>query len=264
MDDNNQPIRASADGTIFGISPRSPRVWRELDKANIECSENRVARLMQKDNLVAVQRRKFRPTTDSKHNWPIAPNILNRNFVIDAPNKIWVTDMTYIWTGEGWMYLAFVLDLHYRGVIGLSMSSRMTDELTQNALKQAIMRRRPPEGLIHHSDRGSQYASGDYQDLLKEHKIIPSMSRKGDCWDNAVGESFVHTLKVEKIHRCRFRTREEAKLEVFVRVVAAMEVVVLPRLARLGERIPDRARILERGVRARRLGELQRGGWKKP
>jgi transposase InsO family protein len=193
----------------------SPRIWNSLRKTEIHCSENRVARLMQKDNLVAVQRRKYRVTTNSKHNWPVAPNIVNRNFITNAPNKIWFTDITYIWTYEGWLYLAFVLDLYYRGVVGLSMDSKVADELTQNALKQAIMRRPPPEGLIHHSDRGSQYASGEYQELLKKYKITPSMSRKGDCWDNAVGESFVHTLKVEKIHRCRFMTRETAMREIF-------------------------------------------------
>lgn len=193
----------------------SPRIWKALNKAEIGCSENRVARLMRKNNLVAVQRRKYRATTDSKHNWPIAPNILNRNFITDGPNKIWLADITYIWTWEGWLYLAFVLDLYYRGVVGLAMMARITDELTQKALKQAIMRCNPPEGLIHHSDRGSQYASGNYQELLKMYGIRPSMSRKGDCWDNAVGESFLHTLKVEKIHRRRFRTREEAKREIF-------------------------------------------------
>ena len=193
----------------------SPRIWNDLRKTDISCSENRVARLMRKDNLVAVQRRKFKVTTDSKHNWPVAPNILNRNFVTDAPSKIWLTDITYIWTWEGWLYLAFVLDLYYRGVIGLTMSARVTDELTQSALKQALLRRNPPQGLIHHSDRGSQYASGDYQELLKKHVITPSMSRKGNCWDNAIGESFLHTLKVEKVNRCRFKTREEAKREIF-------------------------------------------------
>lgn len=193
----------------------SPRIWHALKKAEIPCSENRVARLMRINKLVAVQRRKFRVTTDSKHNWPVAPNILDRNFETDAPNKIWLTDITYIWTWEGWLYLAFVLDLYYRGVVGLSMAARVTDELTQNALKQALLRRNPPKGLLHHSDRGSQYASGDYQELLKKYEITPSMSRKGDCWDNAVGESFLHTLKVEKINRSRFRTREEAKREIF-------------------------------------------------
>ena len=193
----------------------SPRIWDALRKNHIVCSENRIARLMRVDKLVAVQRRKFRVTTDSKHNWPIAPNIVSRNFVTDAPGKIWLADISYIWTWEGWLYLAFVLDLYYRGVIGLAMSNRVTDDLTQNALKQAILRRNPPEGLVHHSDRGSQYASGDYQELLKKHRIIPSMSRKGDCWDNAVGESFLHTLKVEKVNKCRFKTREEARQEIF-------------------------------------------------
>lgn len=193
----------------------SPRIWNALRRADIACSENRVARLMRKNKLMAVQRRKFRVTTDSNHNWPVALNILSRNFITDAPDKIWVTDITYVWTWEGWLYLAFVLDLYYRGVIGLAMSARVTDELTQNALKQAILRRNPPKGLIHHSDRGVQYASGDYQELLRRYEITPSMSRKGDCWDNAVGESFVHTLKVEKINRSRFKTREGAKQEIF-------------------------------------------------
>jgi transposase InsO family protein len=193
----------------------SPRIYDALQKEDIACSLNRVARLMQENKLAAVQRRKYRVTTDSRHNLPVAPNILNREFVTDGPNKIWVTDITYIWTWEGWLYLAFVLDLYFRGVVGLSMSARMTDELTQNALKQALLRRKPPEGLLHHSDRGSQYASGDYQELLKGHGITPSMSRKGDCWDNAVGESFIGTLKIEKVNRCRFRTREEAKREIF-------------------------------------------------
>jgi len=193
----------------------SPRIWDDLKKANIPCSENRVARLMREAGLVAIQRRKFKATTDSKHNWPVAPNLLERNFSIDEPNKIWVTDITYVWTWEGWLYLSFVLDLYSRGVVGLAMSERITDDLTQSALNQAIGRRNPRAGLIHHSDRGSQYASGDYQALLKRHEITPSMSRKGDCWDNAVAESFVHTLKVEKIHRYRFKTREEAKSKIF-------------------------------------------------
>ena len=193
----------------------SPRIWDDLKKANIPCSENRVARLMRAAGLVAIQRRKFKATTNSKHNWPVAPNLLERNFSADEPNKIWVTDITYIWTWEGWLYLSFVLDLFSRGVVGLAMSERITDDLTQNALNQAIGRRNPQSGLIHHSDRGSQYASGDYQALLKQHGIIPSMSRKGDCWDNAVAESFIHTLKVEKVNRYRFKTRDEAKNKIF-------------------------------------------------
>ena len=193
----------------------SPRVWDALQKINIPCSLNRIARLMHENGIVAVQRRKFKATTNSKHNWPVAPNLLERHFKVDEPNKIWVTDITYIWTWEGWLYLSFVLDLYSRGVVGLAMSERITDDLTQSALKQAIGRRNPMAGLIHHSDRGSQYASGDYQALLTKHAITPSMSRKGDCWDNAVAESFVHTLKVEKIHRYRFKTRDEAKSKIF-------------------------------------------------
>ena len=193
----------------------SPRIWHTLRRADIACSENRVARLMRIEGLAAVQKRKFKATTNSKHNWPVAPNLLERNFSINEPNRIWVTDISYIWTWEGWLYLSFVLDLYSRGVVGLAMSERITDDLTQGALNQAIGRRNPPAGLIHHSDRGSQYASGDYQDLLKKHKITPSMSRKGDCWDNAVAESFLHTLKVEKVNRYRFKTRNEAKCEIF-------------------------------------------------
>lgn len=125
----------------------SPRIWRELKKVNIRCSENRAARLMREAGLVAVQRRKFKATTNSKHNWPVAPNLLERNFSVDEPNKIWVTDITYIWTWEGWLYLSFVLDLFSRGVVGLAMSNRITDDLTQNALKQALGRRNPQPGL---------------------------------------------------------------------------------------------------------------------
>lgn len=193
----------------------SPRIYKELKKARIPCSENRIARLMSGDGLAAVQRRKFKATTNSKHRWPVAPNLLERQFKVDEPNKIWVTDITYIWTWEGWLYLSFVLDLYSRSVVGLAMSNRITDDLTQNALKQAVGRRNPQSGLIHHSDRGSQYASGDYQTLIKKHEMIPSMSRKGDCWDNAVAESFLHTLKVEKINRYRFKTRDEARREIF-------------------------------------------------
>ena len=193
----------------------SPRVWEALKEVKIPCSKNRVARVMREEGLVAVQRRKFKATTNSKHNWPIAPNLLERNFSVGEPNRIWVTDITYIWTWEGWLYLSIVLDLYSRGIVGLAMSNRITGDLTQNALNQAIGRRNPSAGLIHHSDRGSQYASGDYQILLQKNEIIPSMSRKGDCWDNAVAESFFHTLKVEKINRFRFKTRDEAKREIF-------------------------------------------------
>ena len=193
----------------------SPRIYDALNKAGIACSENRVAKVMRLGELVAVQRRKFRITTDSNHKYPVAPNLLQRNFIVDKPNKVWVSDITYIWTLEGWLYLASVLDLYSRGVVGTAMDDRITDELTQQALKQALIRRRPSEGLIQHSDRGSQYASNDYRGLLKQHKMVCSMSRKGDCWDNAVAESFFHTLKVELVNRHRFKTKTEAKQVIF-------------------------------------------------
>lgn len=148
------------------------------------------------------------------------PNILNRNFSVSEPDRTYVSDITYVWTMEGWLYIAAVLDLFSRGAVGLSMDERIADTLTQNALKQAVARRSPGEGLIFHSDRGSQYASGDFKALLERHKFVGSMSRKGDCWDNAVAESFFHTLKVECIRGKIFRTREEAKRTIFAWVYA--------------------------------------------
>jgi len=193
----------------------SPRIWNALRLEGVPCSLNRVERLMRGAGMAAVHKHKFRVTTDSKHNLPVAKNILNRNFETDGPNKVWLSDITYVWTMEGWLYLAFVLDLYCRGVIGLAMAARMTDDLTVGALNQALLRRCPPGEVLFHSDQGSQYASNRQQEILRENGIIPSMSRKGNCWDNAPGESFIGTLKVEKIHRCRFKTREQAKREIF-------------------------------------------------
>lgn len=193
----------------------SPRIWRELREENIPCCENRIARLMRSNGLVAVHRMKFRATTDSKHNLPVWPNILNRNFAVSAPDKAYVSDITYIRTKEGWLYLAATIDLYSRYVVGLAMDKTIVGELTRRALIQAILRRNPVKGLICHSDRGSQYAAYDYKTILAEHGFIGSMSRKGDCYDNAVAESFFHTLKVECIRRRIFATREEAKRIVF-------------------------------------------------
>jgi len=170
---------------------------------------------MREAKIIAVQKRKFRVTTSSKHNYPVWPNILERNFSISRPNAVWVSDITYIWTFEGWLYLAAVLDLFSRGVVGLAMDKTIADTLVTQAMKQAIIRRNPDKGLILHSDRGSQYAGNDFKALLSDHKFIGSMSRKGDCWDNAVAESFIHTLKVELIHWMKFRTRDEAKRKIF-------------------------------------------------
>lgn len=197
----------------------SPRIWDQLcNKEQLPCSENRVARLMRVNNIIAVQKRKFRVTTSSKHAYPVWPNVLKRNFMVDKPNTVWVSDITYVWTSEGWLYVAAVLDLFSRGIVGLAMDKTIADTLTTQAIMQAILRRGPAEGLIVHSDRGSQYAGNDFKAILEQNKFIGSMSRKGDCWDNAVAESFFHTLKVELIHRYKFRTREEAKRKIFAYV----------------------------------------------
>ncbi len=194
----------------------SPRIWDQLcNKENIFCSVNRVARLMRDNSIVAIHRRKFKATTNSKHKYPVWPNLLNRNFIVARPNNVWVSDITYIWTFEGWLYLAVILDLFSRGIVGLAMDKTIADTLTLSALKQAILRRSPPKGLVYHSDRGVQYAANDFKALLAQQEFIGSMSKKGDCWDNAVAESFFHTLKVELIHRMKFRTREEAKAKIF-------------------------------------------------
>ena len=194
----------------------SPRIWNELrNKERIPCSVNRVARLMRDNSIVAIHRRKFKATTNSKHSYAVWPNLLNRNFIVARPNSVWVSDITYIWTFEGWLYLAVILDLFSRGIVGLAMDKTIAETLTLSALKRAILRRSPPKGLVYHSDRGVQYAANDFKALLTQQEFIGSMSKKGDCWDNAVAESFFHTLKVELIHRMKFRTREEAKVKIF-------------------------------------------------
>lgn len=193
----------------------SPRITYALKNQGISCSKNRVARLMKENNIKPKTKRKFKATTNSKHNYPVADNILNRNFNPTAPNQAWVADITYIPTDEGWLYLAAVVDLFNRKVVGWAMGSTMTKELVINALKQAIGRYNPPTGIIHHSDRGTQYASYEYQELLSKHGFISSMSRKGNCYDNACMESFFGTLKTELIYLTRFKTRAEARLAVF-------------------------------------------------
>jgi putative transposase len=165
--------------------------------------------------LHAKAKRKFRVTTDSKHNLPVARNLLNRDFSATAPNQQYVGDITYIWTQEGWMYLAVIIDLYSRSVIGWSMQATMTRDLVCDALMMALWRRGFPSGVIFHSDRGSQYCSDDYQKILKHDGLICSMSRKGNCWDNSVAESFFHTLKTELTYTEIYATREEAKQSTF-------------------------------------------------
>jgi putative transposase len=193
----------------------SPRIQAELADRGRRAGRKRVARLMRARGLAARRRRRFRVTTQSRHPFPIAPNVLARQFERSESDQAWVTDITYIPTGEGWLYLAVILDLCSRFAVGWAMSERITDDLTLAALAMALARRRPPQGLLHHSDRGSQYASGDYQRVLAQHGIVCSMSRRGDCWDNAVAESFFATLKVELVHDAAWDTRAAARRELF-------------------------------------------------
>jgi putative transposase len=193
----------------------SPRITGDLHDSNEICSKNRVARRMKHLGLKAKAKKKFKVTTDSKHNLPVAPNLLNRDFTAQAPNQKWCGDISYIWTDEGWMYLAVVIDLYSRAVIGWSMQSTMSRQLVCDALMMALWRRRFPRDVLFHSDRGSQYCSSDYQKMLNHYGIICSMSRKGNCWDNAVAESFFHSFKTELVYTERYTTREVAKQSVF-------------------------------------------------
>jgi len=194
----------------------SPRMHAALRAEGHGCSRGRIERLMHANGIRALASRRFRPTTtDSRHSLPIAPNLLEQNFQAAAPNRIWLADITYIPTGEGWLYLAAVLDLATRKIIGWSMRDHMRTELPLSALMMAVQRQRPAPGLIHHSDRGSQYAAEAYQRQLAAMDAKPSMSRTGCCYDNAPMESFFHTLKVELVHQRRWATREEAKRELF-------------------------------------------------
>ena len=193
----------------------SPRVWRELKGQDLPVSRERVARLMKAHGIRARHKRRYKATTDSRHELPVAPNVLDRQFEASRPDQKWTADITYIPTAEGWLYLAVVMDLYTRMIVGWSMDARMTKDLVINALRMAYFRRRPKPGLIHHSDRGSQYCSHDYQALLAEYGMISSMSRKGNCWDNAPMESFFNSLKNERVHGQRYETREQARQDNF-------------------------------------------------
>jgi len=193
----------------------SPRIYRDLRKAGISCSKERVERLMRENGLKTKHKRKFKVTTDSKHNLPVAPNVLAGRFDWKRPNEAWVGDLTYIPTDEGWLYLAVLLDLFSRRVVGWAMDKQMTRKLPLRALHMAIQRRKPKKGLIHHTDQGSQYASREYRCALDERGMICSMSAKGRCYDNAIAESFFHSLKVELVHGQRFASREQAMSAIF-------------------------------------------------
>jgi len=177
----------------------SPRIHADLRARNINVGRKRVERLMRENGLEARRKRRFRRTTDSRHTDPIAPNLLARQFDVDEPNQVWVTDVTAIWTMASWTYLAAMVDLHARRVVSWAMSTSNDTTLALDALRRALRARKPPRGLIHHSDRGSPYASDAYRAELAAHGLVASMSRKGDCWDNAVAESFFATLRAELV-----------------------------------------------------------------
>lgn len=193
----------------------SPSIWRALRAQGHQVGEHRVARLMRHDGLRANTMKPWRATTDSSHRLPVAANTLQRQFTVAEPNRVWAGDITYIWTLEGWLYLAVLLDLYSRAVIGWAMGPRLTGDLVEQALRMALTTRQPTAGLLHHSDRGSQYAAGPYQQLLTAHGITTSMSRLGNCWDNACVESFFGTLKRELVYHRQYTTRREATQDIF-------------------------------------------------
>jgi transposase InsO family protein len=193
----------------------SPRVHAELRAHGRRVGRKRVARLMRGMGLSARRKRRFRRTTDSAHAFPVAPNRLGRDFTASAPDRVWLSDLTYLWTAEGWLYLAVVLDLFSRRVVGWAMADHLGHELALAALDMAIARQRPASGLLQHSDRGVQYAAHGYRQRLQQHGMLCSMSRKGDCWDNAPMESFFATLKGELVEQRDHLTRDEARADVF-------------------------------------------------
>jgi transposase InsO family protein len=188
---------------------------KELNELGLSVGHRRFGRLMRQNDIFVIRTRKYKVTTDSNHKFNIARNLLNREFATDLPNHKWVTDISYIWTREGWLYLAVVLDLHSRRVIGWAVSNRMKRDLAIRALEMAIALRRPPKGCIHHSDRGSQYCSHDYQKLLRLHGFKVSMSGKGNCYDNAAMETFFKTIKAELIWRHSWQTRRDVEIAIF-------------------------------------------------
>ena len=192
-----------------------PRIWRELVARGIPVGKERVQKLMQLHGVKARGKRRFKVTTDSGHGLPISPNLLNREFTVAEPDRVWVGDITYIATGEGWLFLAVVIDLFSRQVVGWSLREDMSSSIVIDALRMAWFKRHPGKqaGVLFHSDRGSQYASGAFRDVLKEYGITSSMSRRGNCWDNACSETLFGSLKVERLHGQRFASRRQARDE---------------------------------------------------
>ncbi len=192
-----------------------PRMTEELKELGFDVGHRRIGRLMSENGIEVKRNKKFKATTDSNHAFNIAPNLLNRDFHADAPNQKWVGDISYVWTREGWLYLAVILDLHSRRVIGWAVSNQMKRDLAIRALNMAIALRRPPRGRIHHTDRGSQYCSHDYQKILRQHGFKVSMSGTGNCYDNAAVETFFKTIKAELLWQQSWRTRRAAEVAIF-------------------------------------------------
>ncbi len=195
--------------------PGSPKITEELKAQGIKCSKNRVAKIMKENGIASKIKKKFQKTTNSNHNSEIVPNILVETEKTNAPNQAWISDITYIWTKAGWLYLAVIIDVFNRGVIGWSISNRIIKELVISAFLMAVFNKNPGSGVVFHSDRGSQYVSNEFKVVLKSHHFIQSMSGAGNCYDNAMAESFFHSLKVEKIYWNVYETREQAKQSIF-------------------------------------------------
>ena len=193
----------------------SPRVFQVLKGMGEKCSKSTVERLMRETGIRSKMKRRFKATTQSNHSLPVAQNLVKRDFTAKQPNQLWCTDITYLWTDEGWLYLAAIIDVFTRKIVGWSMKDRLTLPLALDALDMALTQQKPSAGLVHHSDRGCQYAALEYQKTLNRHDIVCSMSRRGQCWDNALMESFFHTLKTEHVYHERFMTKQQAKTSVF-------------------------------------------------
>jgi transposase InsO family protein len=192
----------------------SRRIVKQLNKEGCQIGRYKVRRIMGQMGLKAKTPKRFKLTTDSRHSFAVAPNVLDRNFDVDTANTVWTADISYVWTFEGWLYLAIIMDLFSRQIVGWAMDKRMKKQLTLNALAMAYWQRKPAQGLLHHSDRGSQYACHAYRHRLESYGMVASMSRKGNCWDNAPTERFFRSLKSERLTACRFLTRNEAKDEI--------------------------------------------------
>jgi len=194
----------------------SPRIHHALKKENVVCGLNKVARIMKENNIYSIVKKKHKPYSNLKHNADlVSDNILSREFTVSNPNEKWVSDITYIWTTEGWLYLCVIIDLFSRAVVGWSMDKNVDTNLVVDALKMAVLNRKPKKMVLFHSDRGCQYTSHKLQKYLKDINMISSMSRKGNCWDNACSESFFHTLKTELIYHNKYYTRETARIAIF-------------------------------------------------